>query len=216
MKQPNYQQRNFRSVMAGSVILSAIVIVLFSGGPNVIAHDGEDHGESKPAVTTPNGMVSRTARLGDLEVLVKYSLLEPDTPLSGRLFITRFATNEPIGDAVVEAEVESPTGMVTAITIEKTDAVGSYVLKIPALQQGSYALRTSLSIPGKTDTATFSGVHVGLHDKSPLSSARSWTQTAFMTFLLIVGSILLAGLIFLAFWAVKDRPTREDPVAAQI
>ncbi len=216
MKAPNDQPRKFQSVMAGTLILFTLAIGLLSGVQSVGAHGGEDHGESKPAVTTPDGMVSRTARLGDYEILLKYLLFEPDTPLSGRLFITRFATNEPMGDAVIEAEVESPTGMVTAITVEKTDAPGSYVLKLPALQESTYTFRATVRINGKTDTATFSNVDVGLRETAPSSSASSWTQTLLITFLLMVGSVLFAGLIFLAFRAVKDKPIREEAVAAHV
>jgi hypothetical protein len=216
MKALNKEQGKIEPIRAGAVILFALVILLLSGASSVMAHGGEDHGESKPAVTTPNGMVSRTARLGDYEILLKYLLFEPDTPLSGRLFITRFATNEPMGDAVIEAEVESPTGMVTAITVEKTDAAGSYVLKIPALQEGSYTFRTTLRTTGKTDTATFSNVDVGLHETAASSSASSWTQSLLMTILLMVGAVLFAGLIFFAFRAVMDKPIREEAVAAQV
>ena len=215
MKAPNEQQRRFQSIQAGGLILSAIIILVLGSDSSVIAHGGEDHGDSKPAVTAPDGMVSRTARLGDYEILLKYLSIEPDTPVLGRLFITRFTTNEPGSDAGIEAEIESPTGMVTAVKVEKTDAAGSYVFKIPALTEGSYTFRATVSTTGKTDTATFSGVAVA-HAEPALASfsGSSWTQTAFMAFLFLIGTGLFAGLIYVAIRTIKNKPINEEALAA--
>lgn len=210
------KRRKFKSIGTGALILSAFVIVLLSNASNVLAHGGEDHGDKKPAVaTTQNGTVSRTARLGDYEILLKHSLLEPDTAASARLFITQFATNEPLGNSDIEGEVESVTGIVTKVTVEKTDAAGSYVVKIPALAEGGYTFRAKVSINGKTDTATLSGIDVGHQEAAPSSAgSSSWAQTALTAFLFLIGSVLFGGLIYLAVRAVKNKPISEEAIAA--
>ena len=65
----------------------------------VSAHGGEDHGDTKPAVTSnQKRIITRTARTGDFEILLKHSPIEPDTETAAKLFITNFATNEPFAD----------------------------------------------------------------------------------------------------------------------
>ncbi len=215
MKESNEEQRRCQLIRANGLILLALLILLVGSASSVIAHGGEDHGDSKPAVTAPDGMVSRTARLGDYEILLKYLSIEPDTPVLGRLFMTRFTTNEPVGDAVIEAEIESPTGMVTPVTVEKTDAAGSYVFKIPALTEGSYTFRATVRKSGMTDTATFSSVAVAHAEPAHASVAgSSWTQTAFMAFLFLIGTGLFAGLIYLAIRTIKNKPINEEAIAA--
>ena len=41
------------------------------------AHEGHDDGAKKPAVAADSGMIARTARVGDYEVMMKHPELEP-------------------------------------------------------------------------------------------------------------------------------------------
>jgi hypothetical protein len=208
--------RHFKLLSLATVLLSAVSVLLLANGANVLAHGGEDHGDQKPAAaTTRNGTVSRTVRLGDFEVMLKHALLEPDAAASVRLFITAFATNEPVADANIAAEIESPQGAVTELPVEKTDAAGSYLVKIPALPDGEYTVRAKVTVSDKTDTATFSGVEVGHQEAaSPSAGGSSWAQTAMTAFLLLVGVLLFGGLIYLAVRVVKNKPISEEAVAA--
>ena len=79
-------------------LMAMLILSVFFTAP-IFAHGGEDHGDAKPAVTSnQKGMVARTARAGEFEILLKHSPLEPDTETAAKLFITRFATNEPFAD----------------------------------------------------------------------------------------------------------------------
>ena len=79
-------------------LMAMMILFVFFTAP-IFAHGGEDHGDAKPAVTSnQKGMVARTARAGEFEILLKHSPLEPDTETAAKLFITRFATNEPFAD----------------------------------------------------------------------------------------------------------------------
>ncbi len=207
----------FKLRSLATMLLLSLTLSLFGNATQVLAHGGEDHGEAKPATaTTTAGTVTRSVRLGDFEIMLKHSPLEPDAAAAGRFFVTRFATNEPVGDANPAIEIESATGAVTEIPIEKTDAVGSYTVKIPALPEGTYAIRTKAATgSGKTDTATFSGVEVA-HQEAAAADAgsSSWWQTALMAMLFLVALALFGGLAYFAVRVFKNKPLGETTVSA--
>ena len=182
--------------------------------PATFAHGGEDHGESKPKTTADvKGIVSHTARLGDLEVMVKHTLIEPDTATPGRLFITNFQTNVPADKVSPAAEIESSNGTVTPITVEKTDSAGSYNLRIPPLTAGTYTLRAKATYEGETDTATFSGVEVKSAPAAAEGSIASWGGSALITLFGLVILGLFSGLIYYAVRAVKGGRERREAVS---
>jgi len=206
---------NFKLRSLATALLLSFALALFGNATQVLAHGGEDHGDEKPkTATTTAGTISRTARLSDFEIMLKHSPLEPDAAATGRLFITRFATNEPVGDANPAIEIESATGLVTEIPVEKTDAIGSYVARIPALPEGTYTVRTkAVAAGGKTNTATFSGVEIA-QQAAAAETGSSWTQTALMVMLFLVALILFGGLAYSALRVFKDKPLGEETVSA--
>jgi len=205
---------NFKLRSLATALLLSFALALFGNATQVLAHGGEDHGDEKPkTATTTAGTISRTARLSDFEIMLKHSPLEPDAAATGRLFITRFATNEPVGDANPAIEIESATGLVTEIPVEKTDAIGSYVARIPALPEGTYTVRTKATASGKTNTATFSGVEIA-HQEAAAETGSSWTQTALMVILFLVALALFGGLAYFALRVFKNKPLGEETVSA--
>lgn len=201
---------NFR-MRSSTVVLITIMLLCLANATQTFGHGGEDHGDQKPAVAkTENGMVSRTGRLGDFEILLKHSLLEPDTAASGRLFITGFATNEPAPNADLKVQIESAGGAVTEIPVEKSEAAGSYMLKIPALPGGGYTFRVISAAGGKSQTLSFSGVEVAHQEAATsLGGSGSWTNTALMAALLLVGLTMLGGLVYFAVRVVREPVSRE-------
>ena len=199
-----------------AIILLFLTSFLFSGSAaQIFAHGGEDHGEAKPATaTTTAGTVTHTARLGEYEIMLKHSLLEPDAAAAGRLFITKFATNEPADNASPALEIESASGSVTQIAVEKSAAVGSYVARIPALTEGTYTIRTNLTHSGETDTATFFGVEIKHQETAAAETGSSWTQTALMVLLFAVALGLFGGLAYFALRVFKNKPLGEETVSA--
>lgn len=214
MKAINIVNPKLRSLVMA--LLLSLVIGLFGNATPVLAHGGEDHGDEKPkTATTTAGTVTRSSKLGDFELMLKHSPLEPDTATAGRLFITRFATNEPVGEANPAVEIESANGAVTEIPIEKTDAAGSYTLKIPALPEGAYTIRTKVNAAGgKTNTATFSGVEIAHQEAVEEASSSSWTQTALMAMLFLIVLALFGSLIYFATRTFKNKPLGEQTVSA--
>ncbi|MEP7149116.1 MAG: hypothetical protein ABI857_09560 [Acidobacteriota bacterium] len=201
-----------RRALSG-VILSVFSIGLSGGAPAALAHGGEDHGDQKVVSAAQDGMVSRSARLGDFEILLKHRLLVPDTPTSARLFLTQFATNEPVSGADIAAEIEAANGAVTKVPVEKTDVAGSYLVELSALAEGDYTFRATVTMNGKTETATLSGIAVG-HQEHATITGYSWSQTFLTAVLFLIGAVLFAALIYLAIRTVKTRPIGEEAVAA--
>lgn len=200
------------------ITLSVFLLLIFGNAAQIFAHGGEDHGDEKPKVaTTEKGIVSRSTRLGDFEVTFKTPALEPDTGSAARLFITKFETNEAItGDAAIPTmEIESSGGAVTQIAVDKTDQAGSYNLKIPALPEGNYTVRTSLKTAKGSDTATFSNVEVA-HPAA--DAAKGGAAARFSTVLLFLfGAIVLglfAGLFYLAWRMAGEKRIGEETVSA--
>jgi len=216
MKAINTGLHKLPNLLMGLLAAFAFAFAFLGTGAQVFAHGGEDHGDQKPATaTTAAGTVSRTARLGEFEIMLKHSMLEPDAATPGKLFITKFATNEPADNASPAVEIEAASGAVTEIPVEKTEAVGSYVLKIPALPEGAYTIRAKATAGGKTNTATFSGVEIAHQEAAAVDAgSSSWRQTALMAILFLVALALFGGLAYFAVRVFKNKPLGETTVSA--
>lgn len=215
MKEIKYKFLRFKS--SASILLLTLTFYIFGGGTQAFAHGGEDHGDEKPKTETSKaGTVTRSTKVGDLEVTLKHSAFEPDAANTGRLFITKFATNEGAGDAVPTMEIESANNSVTPIAVEKTDTAGSFNLKIPALPEGKYTIRTTLKTSGGNNTATFSDVEVAHPATETVANGRaaSWLYTAL---LFLAGAVVLGifGVLFyLASRIAGGKQIKEETVSA--
>ena len=206
MKEIKCKFLRFKSL--ASITLLTLTFIIFGGGTQAFAHGGEDHGDEKPKTsTTTAGTVSRTTRLGDYEITLKHSALEPDAATSARLFITKFATNEAVSDAAPTMEIESTNSALTPVAVEKTDTAGSYILKIPALAEGKYTIRTSLKTSKGSNTATFSDIEIA-HSEPAGGNASTWIGTAF---LFLAGAVVLGlfSILFYFAWRMASEKQIE-------
>ena len=196
---------NFLATLFLAVVLAA----------SVFAHGGEDHGDAKPAVVSnQKGIIARTARAGDFEVLLKHSPAEPDTETAAKIFVTRFATNEPFADAQPIIELTAKDGKTFAVSAVKADAPGSYSFTLPPLPAGDYTVLVELNALGKAATATFSSVSVEHSEAASATVSGSWARTALMvlTAIIVLGSF--GGLIIYAFRFARREPVNEETAAA--
>ena len=203
---------SFKSQTRAVAVLLAFIVGNFGNALPVSAHGGEDHGDEKPkTATTAKGTISRTSRLGDFEIMFKHPVLEPDTETVARFFITKFETNEADEKVVPAIEFESSDGTITKTEIEKTDTAGSFVVRIPALPEGSYSVRAKLSYAGETDTATFSGVEIAHHAVETAAIGSTWFGAVFR---FVVGAVFLGlfGALFYFAWRMKDQKQVSDEV----
>ncbi|HQU81804.1 MAG TPA: hypothetical protein PKY59_01680 [Pyrinomonadaceae bacterium] len=193
------------------------MIVLLAGNAlQTFAHGGEDHGDDKPKTeTTDKGIVSYSKRLDDLEVMLKHPVFAPDTATTGRLFVTKFETNQGFAEVTPAIEIESANNWVTEAKIEKTDTAGVFNVSFPALPQGTYTIRTKLTHGGETDTATFSGVEV---TNAPTATAESggmsWARTILIAFIFLIVLGLFGGLTFFVLRFSASEPLEDETVTA--
>lgn len=195
-------------------VLSLLLIIAGSSGSGILAHGGEDHGDSKPkSAVSDKGTVSHTSRIGDLELMIKHPAIEPDQATSARLFITKYSTNEAADNVTTVIEFESSNGAVTQVAIEKADAAGSYNLKIPTLPEGNYTLRAKITYGGETDTATFSGVTVS-HPAAAVETGMTLLRSTLMLFVGALVLALFAGLGYFVWRFADEGENRNETVAA--
>jgi len=204
--------KKVRKLVAGWLVVNSLLIL----GSNfqIFAHGGEDHGDSQPkTAVSDKGTVSHTSRIGELELMIKHPAIEPDTATLARLFITRYSTNEAADKVTAVIEFESPSGAVTQVGVEKVDAAGSYILKIPALPDGSYTMRAKITYGGETDTATFSGVTVS-HPAAEAATGMTWLRSILMVLVATVVLALFAGLAYFVWRSADEGEIRNDTVSA--
>ena len=195
-----------KSMTAG--LLAALITLLFLNGIAVFAHGGEDHGDQKPAaVANVKGTVSHTTRLGEIEVMLKHPELVPDTATSGKLFFTKFQTNEPVDKVTSVIEIEAADGSITQATVEKTDDAGIFSVKIPALPQGTYVVRAKVTTKGETDTATFSGVEVKPEATATTNSGVfSWIRNILIA---VIFAVVIAMFGVLVYFVLRFSASDE-------
>ena len=206
---------NFKLRSMAMTLLLSFAFGLFGSAAQVLAHGGEDHGEAKPKTeTTDKGTVLHTTRVGNLEVMLKHERLTPDAGNAGRLFVTRFETNEASSDVAPAIEIESANGAVTQATVEKTGTAGSFMVKLPPLAEGTYLMRAKLTHGGETDTATFSGVEIAHQQAAATETFSSLSQTALMAALFLIALALFGSLAYFAARVFNNKPMREETVSA--
>lgn len=184
---------------AGVGFASLMLGFLLGACGNVWAHGGEDHGDEKTITNSgEKGMVTRSARIGDLELLIKHPTLELEMPTQGQLFVTNFATNEPAADTSVMVDIETSGGGVANLGVEPGPKPGTYAIGLPALPAGTYVLRAKVSRNGETYTATFPEVKVegkpvqgGITASSAIGNAVVYVVFGFVLALLVVLGFLL-------------------------
>lgn len=204
--------KKVRKSAATCLVLHSLLIL----GSNfqVFAHVGEDHGDSKPkTAVSDKGTVSYTSRIGELELMIKHPAIEPDTATLARLFITKYSTNEAADKVTAVIEIESPSGAITQVAVEKVDAAGSYNLKIPALLEGSYTMRAKITYGGETDTATFSGVTVA-HPAAEATTGITWLRSILMVLVTTVLLALFAALAYFVWRSADEGEIRNKTVSA--
>ncbi|MEO7538805.1 MAG: hypothetical protein ABIV21_02175 [Pyrinomonadaceae bacterium] len=177
---------------------AVLLVFLFLGNTTIFAHGGEDHGDQALPTTSNKGTVTRTAKLGDMELTLKHSVLIPDTASSGKLFLTEFQTNVPVEGATAVIEFESTDGTVVQAAVEKTDSPGAFIVKIPALPEGSYTVRSKVTAKSATDAATFSGVGVTHTDSAETTSIFGWAKTLLVGILFLMVAALFGLLLYFA------------------
>lgn len=180
-----------------------ILIVLALAVPPVsLAHGDEDHGDKKKAVAAGLGMIARTARVGDYEVMVKHRVLEPLHEHVARVFITRYLTNEPVKDALVTLVMAAKGKEPVKVAAKASSRPGEYEASLPPVDAGTYDLSAAIVAGGASETASYGAVAVE-SPKPPAESSGSVEPKN--TWLLAITLGLLALLSVTGFLTWRRR-----------
>lgn len=200
-----------RRMAASLLVVAALTAVL---PVTSLAHEGEDHGESKaPVVAAGTGMVTRTVRAGDWEITLKHSPLEPDKEIPARVFVTRFETNEPIANAQVRVILTGAAAPVEAVATAGATA-GVYEVRLPPLPQGEYRLAAQIGANGANQTAQFGAMQVVPAPPAQVESSSGWARTALIA-LALLAALGLGGIV--AYRFLKGlRANRENRQEATV
>jgi len=201
-------------LLARLVVLLCFVAFVSQAVPTpVSAHGGEDHGDEKPTTeTTAAGSVVRTTRLGEFELTLKHVPIAPATPAHATLFVTNYTSNEPVASGEIQIAIDGQDVPTANATVARSTALGIYSIDLPALREGEYTIRVTVTDGGKASSATFSGIQV--QTAAAVGQATSWPQILLTGGFLFVGIALFAALVFLSVKVARRRPITEEAVTA--
>lgn len=199
-----------------SLTVILLSVFLFGNAPQIFAHGGGE--ETAPPVKTGGTEEVRTVRINDFEVTLKNAAIEPDTAGSARIFLTRFATNEPVTNAKVWLTIERQNNQADDIEAAAADAPGTFSVTLPPIPQGTARFRVRVEAAGATANASLGDINIA-HDEAAASSdgaaVSSWGGAALIAFVFALVLMLLGGLVYFVWrFAGEGEPAREDTVSA--
>lgn len=197
----------FRGRSLAAALLMSVALSFFGSAMPALAHEGEDHGEAKPATVSTGGAAEvRSVRIKDFEVTLKNAPLEPDTESSARVFVTRFATNEPVQNANITLTIEREGDKTEDIAATATEKPGIFVVKLPPIPEGTARLRVRLESAGNVDNASLGEVEISPHVENS-AAVTSWAQTA-LYWLLAILALAVIGAI--GWFAVRRWQSEQN------
>lgn len=205
-----------RTKIAAGAMLLALAASLISGA-TVFAHGGEDHGDQKPpTVSQGTNMIVHVARVGDFEVVIKHAPVEPDKEMVARVFVSRFANNEPVSGAKTIITLSSDSAAPVELTATPSATPGIYEVKLPPLPKGQYKLAARVESNGETKTAGLSALEVAPQPLAASGVVASWARSALIALGAIIGFgvIGLTGIVIYRAAQASRRERIEGETAA--
>ncbi len=189
-------------------VLLAMAAMLFSPATG-FAHGGEDHGDQKPAtVSKGTNMIVHVGRAGDYEVVIKHAPVEPDKEMSARVFVSRFANNEPVSDAKAMITLASDNNAPVELNVVASSTPGMYEVKLPPLPKGQCKLIARIDSNGETKMASLSALEVAPQPVTATAAIASWARTA----LIVLGTLValaVIGFIGMVIYRAVQASRRE-------
>lgn len=163
------------------------------------AHEGHDHSHDEPASVAVNAEIeTRSARIGDYEVLMKNKPLEPDTPVEARIFLTWAETNVPISNAVIAVLIERENAPVMEVNAEPDARLaGSYTAKIKGISAGAAKIRVRFALSSTTEIVDFGTADIHTHTATQENSVlANWLPNLLFT----AATVLVLAVMTLIIW----------------
>lgn len=204
-------------IVRKKVAVFMMLVVLgasLSSSATVFAHGDEDHGDKKPqTVSSGTNMIAHVARAGDFEVVIKHAPIEPDRELMARVFVSRFANNEPVSGAKAIVSLTSDGGAPVELTAAASSTAGMYEVKLPPMPKGQYKLAARIDSNGETKMATLSALEVAPQPVTATGAIATWARTA----LIILGVFVFLSIIgFLGLVIYRaSRASRREHIEGE-
>lgn len=125
----------------------------------VVAHGGEDHGDSKPKVSaTPKNYFTTTALSDVYELLIKYEPIKPNEDTHFKLFVSDFESNKPVDNATIT--ITSPENDKLKFEVKQIDN-GIYEVHGNFPDKKIYSLTININSSLGPDLISISDIEVG-------------------------------------------------------
>ncbi len=198
------------------VTIIALLFTLTAPADSAFAHGGEDHGDVKPQSVSPGtNMVVHVARAGDFEVVIKHAPIEPDQEMVARVFVSRFANNEPVTGAKPVVTLTIDGGSPMELTAAAGATPGMYEVKLPPLPKGQYKLSARVDYKGESESAEYGSLQVSPQPVAASAVVASWARSALIALGGLLGIALIGLIGFVIYRAAQaSRRARIEGEAA--
>ncbi|MBI3520647.1 MAG: efflux RND transporter periplasmic adaptor subunit [Bacteroidetes bacterium] len=165
----------------------------------VVAHGGEDHGDSKPKVSaTPKNYFTTTALSDVYELLIKYEPIKPNEDTHFKLFVSDFESNKPVDNATIT--ITSPENDKLKFEVKQIDN-GIYEIHGNFPDKKNYSLTVNINSSLGPDLISITDIEVG--KELPVTEADLTAKESFFDKGWVLVSIGFLGALLLMFIFTK-------------
>lgn len=169
----------------------------------IMAHGGEDHGDSKPKLSaTPKNYFTTTALSDVYELLIKYEPIKPNEDSHFKLFVSDFESNKPVDNATIT--ITSPEDDKLKFEVKQLDN-GIYEIHGNFPDKKNYSLTVNINSSLGPDLISITDIGVG--KELPVLETDSLVKVSFFNkgWVLITIGFLGALLLMLVFTKLKNK-----------
>lgn len=169
----------------------------------IMAHGGEDHGDSKPKVSvTPKNYFTITALSDVYELLIKYEPIKPNEDVHFKLFVSDFESNKPIDSAKII--ITSPEDDKLKFEVKQIDN-GIYEIHGNFPDKKNYSLTVNINSSVGADLISIPDIEVG--KELPITATDLATKESIFDkgWVLVAIGFLGALLLMFVFSKLKSK-----------
>jgi cobalt-zinc-cadmium efflux system membrane fusion protein len=170
----------------------------------VLAHGGEDHGDTKQKTIVPKNYFVSVANSDKYELLLKYQPIEAGEKTVMQLFVSAFSTNKPIDNAAIQLSSFDDTTLKFSV---KPSGEGIYLISGIFPSNTVYSFNVSINSEIGPDLMELKGIEVGKQLPVSVENKTPDKEKTFFTnrIVLFVGGFLLALLLMLLIGKLKNK-----------
>lgn len=140
------------------LIKHILCFLLISSSQFILAHGGEEHGESKNTATVTSTYFASVSNSDKYELLLKYKHIDKGEETIMQLFVSEFNTNKPIDKA--DIKVTSNEDAKLKFTVKQTD-IGIYNISTTFPDTKPYTLNIMINSGLGADLMVLQNIEVG-------------------------------------------------------